>query len=873
MNDIPSRLSGALADRYRLERELGHGGMATVYLVHDLKHKRPVALKVLNPELSHVVGTERFRREIETAAQLDHPHILPVHDSGEAAGQLWYTMPYVEGESLRDRMQRERQLPLEDALRLIREVADALGYAHRHGVVHRDVKPENILLSGEHARVADFGIAKAVEVAGGEQLTGTGLALGTPAYMSPEQASGGVVDGRSDQYSLGCVLYEMLAGEPPFTGTTPQAIIARRFMEPAPSIRRLRPGVPAPLEAALARVLALEPVHRFPTTTEFARALGTAEVTQPRGTAGVPNLTAKPIRQRMPPGVSRLILVVLLGLGVFLAWQRSAEPGGTSPDPMLLAVLPFENLGDSTAAYLVEGVSDAVRGKLAALPGLQVIAGASSSEYRHTAKPLRDIARELGVRYLLVGKVGWQDGTANKERVQVSSELVEVRGRGVPITRWQEPLEAPLTDVFRVQADIASRVAEALGVALRAGERAGLVERPTQSLAAYDAFLRGEAAAEGRAMVAVQRAVEDYEQAVAADPAFVPAWAQLSRALSLLYYNTDRTEALARRARRAAEKTLGLAPQRPEGWVALGDYAVNVSQDPARALTYYGRARQMAPANADLLTATAFAERILGRWDSALVHLRAAQTLDPRSVGTAASLVETLVNMRRYSEALAVVEQALAMAPRNVFLIQTKALVYLGRGDLATARAWIQASKSAVATDSLLTYFAISGDLYWSLGDQDQRRLVGFPPAAFGTRKAWGEVLSQVHALWGDRARSRAYADSALAETPADCGGDAQCHAIKAVQLAFAGRKAEAIREGNLGVRAAPITRDAFLGAYVQHQLVRVYLIVGEPERALDQLEPLLKIPYAISPGWLRIDPTFAPLRGHPRFERLLVGS
>src|SRR5829696_1230475 len=216
MTDLPDHLRAVLADRYRIERELGRGGMATVYLAEDLRHDRSVALKVLHPELAATLGPERFLREIRLTARLDHPHILPVFDSGEAAGLLWYTMPYVEGESLRDRLRREGQLPLEDALRIAREVADALDCAHQQGIIHRDIKPENILLARGHARVADFGVARAVEAAGAGQLTETGLAVGTPAYMSPEQASGSPVDARSDLYALGCVLYETLAGEAPY---------------------------------------------------------------------------------------------------------------------------------------------------------------------------------------------------------------------------------------------------------------------------------------------------------------------------------------------------------------------------------------------------------------------------------------------------------------------------------------------------------------------------------------------------------------------------------------------------------------------------------------------------------------------------------
>jgi len=268
------QLRAALADRYAIERELGRGGMATVYLAHDLKHRRPVAIKVLAPELSAALGRERFLREIETAASLSHPHILPLHDSGEADGFLYYVMPYVPGESLRERLNREKQLPIEHAVTIVGEVANALSYAHSRDVVHRDVKPENILLSDGQAIVADFGIAGAIDAAGGGKLTRTGIVLGTPAYMSPEQGAGErALDGRSDVYSLGCLLYEMLAGEPPFTGPTAQAIIAKRFTDPVPSIRRLRETVPVPMDQAIAKALARAPADRFATPHQFAEAL------------------------------------------------------------------------------------------------------------------------------------------------------------------------------------------------------------------------------------------------------------------------------------------------------------------------------------------------------------------------------------------------------------------------------------------------------------------------------------------------------------------------------------------------------------------------------------------------------------------------
>jgi formylglycine-generating enzyme required for sulfatase activity/tRNA A-37 threonylcarbamoyl transferase component Bud32/dienelactone hydrolase len=332
--DALARLTTALADRYLIERELGAGGMATVYLAQDVKHQRQVAIKVLHPELAASLGAERFLREITTTANLRHPHILPLYDSGEAQGFLYYVMPYVEGESLRDRLRREKQLPLEDALRIAREVADALGYAHARGIVHRDIKPENILLESGHAVVADFGIARAVTAAGTEELTATGTAIGTPVYMSPEQASGERdLDGRSDLYSLGCVVYEMLGGEPPYLGTTPQAVIAKKMSEPTPRISVVRELVPAAVEAAIDRALAKTPADRFATAEQFIRALTmpsdgiahvpsvrSAEIEYPRAaTIGPLGLRSVATRIRQPR-VAVPAVGALLALAVFSAW-------------------------------------------------------------------------------------------------------------------------------------------------------------------------------------------------------------------------------------------------------------------------------------------------------------------------------------------------------------------------------------------------------------------------------------------------------------------------------------------------------------------------------------------------------------------------
>jgi eukaryotic-like serine/threonine-protein kinase len=895
--DLPAALAGALRDRYVLERELGRGGMATVFLAHDVKHDRPVALKVLLPELAASLGPDRFQREIRLAARLQHPHILTVHDSGETAGQLWFTMPFVEGESLRERLRRERQLPVEDALQIAREAARALDYAHQHGIIHRDIKPENILLTRDGSTlVADFGIARGLGAAE-EQLTQTGMSVGTPAYMSPEQANGDQhIDARTDVYSLGCVLYELLAGEPPYTGPTAQIMLMKRLTEPVPSVRRVRPSVPEAVDQAIQRALAPVPADRFATAGQLAQALQPAAATLTSTPTSTPTVVAPapatpggatteapPSRgrhpaRRVPLAVLTLGLGFAVGLGVLFAWRRSHTMVESETGPRVLAVLPFENLGDSTTEYFADGVTDAVRGKLSTLPGLQVIASRSSNEYKHSAKSLPAIARELGADYLLIARIRWAKGADGTSRVEVSPELVEVASGTAPRTKWQQPFDAAITDVFQVQADIAGKVASALNVALGSSQQQTLTEKPTQNLAAYDAFLKGEAS-QGLIIQdapSLRSAINNYERAVALDSTFVRAWAQLARANATYYYNVTPTPAGDEAARRAAERAMALAPGRPESQLALGTYLESVHHEHARALDLFETGLKAAPGNAELLTNAALTEQSLGRWDAALKHLERAGALDPRSPVTARRLAQTLIRLKRYPEAIAAADRGLALAPANLDLLENKAMAYLAQGDFAGAQAVIRSAPAEVEPTALVAAFGNYWDLYWALDDPEQQLLLRLPVGAYdGDRGTWGGVIAQTYYVRGDLAKARAYADSGrvgYAETLKATPDDPQRRVFLGLMLAYLGRKADAIREGERAAALMAGLHDGYMGPYIQHQLARIYVLAGEPDKALDQLEALLKMPYFLSPGWLRIDPNFAPLRTNPRFQKLAGG-
>ena len=891
MPDPVATLREALQGRYAFERELGRGGMATVYLARDLRHDRPVALKVLHPELAATLGPERFQREIRLAARLQHPHVLTVLDSGTAgrpdggSEMLWFTMPYVEGESLRQRLRRERQLSADTALRIATEAARGLEYAHQHGVVHRDVKPENILLTGDGSTlVADFGIARALSAAGDdEKLTETGLAVGTPAYMSPEQAAGDRgLDARTDIYSLAAVLFEMLAGQPPYTGATTQALMVKRLTEPAPSVRAVRPNLPEPVDQAIRKALSPVPADRFAGMTQFAAALQAATAAAPPS-AEPTVLTAAPTKLTSAEGRARrrarsapiLLLGFVLGLGVLFGWLRRHGPGDgvASGDSKRLAVLPFENLGAKEDEYFADGMTDEVRGKLAALQGLQVIAHRSVAEYKGTSKTYQEIGGELGVDYLLVGKVRWDKPANGQSRVRVSPELIEVAGSR---SRWQEPFDAVLSDVFQVQGSIAGEVARALDVALAAPEREQLESRPTRNLAAYDAFLRGEEISNRMTEVdpaTLDRASGSYERAVALDSGFAQAWARLSQAHAAVHTNGLPTPERAERARQAAEQALALNPDAAEGRLALGTYYDYIAGDYGKALEQFALGQRAAPNNADLLAGAALSELSLGRWEDALEHLRRAEALDPRSLITKIRLARTLLWLRQHGEAEATADRALALEPSSSQALQGKVMARLGAGDLDGARDALRDAPKQMDPTTLVSSMGVFWDLGWVLPDDQQALLLRLTPGAFGDdRFNWAHVRAQVYGWRGDAARARIYADSAIrasAEVLESQPDDAQRIVLLGLALAYAGRKAEAIRQAERGYALRPISKDAFGGTYNRHQLVRVYILTGDHEKALDGLEELLRIPYYLSPAWLRIDPTFDPLRKNPRFVTL----
>jgi serine/threonine-protein kinase len=615
----------AIAERYRLGAEIGRGGMAAVYRAEDLRHGRSVAVKVLDPELLSVAA-ERFLREIRFTGQLTHPHILPLLDSGEVDGIPFYVMPLVAGESLRDRIGREGALPVAEAVRLATEVAGALDYAHRQGIVHRDIKPENILLQDGHAMVADFGIAKALSSGpGGATLTATGVSIGTPAYMAPEQVlAERDVDGRADIYALGCVLFEMITGSPPFHGGSAHAVMSRHAKDAVPSIRSVRPSVPAELERTVTRALAKTPADRFRSASEFSDALERAS-----GGSETPPVASTIPPRRMVAWGAGAALVIALGIAVN-AWMRSDATAGVSraspaANSNRLAVLPMQNLGaDTNDAYFAAGMTDELISTLSDISGVQVMARGAVMPYAGVSKPLAEIGRELAVASLI-------ESTCRKEgnRLRISVRLIDAATQE---QRWTQQYDRDLTDVFAIQRDVALHVAEALRIKLTSAESRALDRLPTHSSAAYEAYLRGRILHhEPITPARLDSAINHLERAVALDGNFALARAMLAKAYVTKLFRFEPGPRYRERAVREIDRALALDSTLAEAYHARGDLAYTPEGQWRHedALQDYLHALSLKPGLASAHASLASLLFHIGMPRESLRELRIAISLDP----------------------------------------------------------------------------------------------------------------------------------------------------------------------------------------------------------------------------------------------------
>ena len=755
------RFRAALASRYRIVREVGQGGMATVYLAEDLKYDRRVAIKVLKPELATALGPERFVREIQIAAVLAHPHILPLYDSGDAGGFAYYVMPFVEGETLRARLVRERQLGIGAAVRIVQEVADALDYAHSHGVVHRDIKPENILFVGKHAVVADFGVATAIQAgAHSSQLTASGSSVGTPRYMSPEQALGqDDIDGRSDTYSLGCVLYEMLSGDPPFTASNPQALIAKKLTEPVPRITNLRDTVTPALEASVHRALSRLPADRFASTGEFAAAATRgAETTTPPESVSQPtgqrNALARGSNRVVRLGIVATVLLVAIG-AAWLAYANrdnaAPRPGATSDGvagkSTIVAVLPFENLGSDDDEYFAAGMTDEITSRLGAVTRLGLIPRRTAQRHARSNKTMREIGQELGADYLVAGSVRWAGSDSGARTVRITVELV---GADDERQLWSTTYERVIDDIFEVQSDIARQVTDRLGVTLLEGEGNRMSAKATENHEAYTLYLKGRYFWNKRTETDIQRALDHFQQAVDLDPGYSLAWAGIADVWIFRgWYSRLAPQETFPRAKTAARRALLFDSTLAEAYASIAHIGLEFDHDWEAAERAYRRAIELKPTYAVAHHWYGGFLSAMGRHDEALQQAEIARSLDPLSL-----IIQTWMGLRYYfarNYDAAIAEYQKAVELDNDF---APAPWHLAWAYEQTGRfnEGVAAAERALALDEgNLLYLASLGRAYAKAGrEKDARAILSRLDAASPERHVSAYHVALVHIALGE---------------------------------------------------------------------------------------------------------------------------
>ena len=672
--EAAARLTAALADRYHLERELGAGGMATVYLAHDIKHDRDVAIKVLKPELGAVLGAERFLSEIKVTANLQHPNLLPLFDSGAADGLLFYVMPYIEGETLRAKLDREQQLPVDEARRLLGLIAGALDFAHARGVVHRDLKPENILLQAGQPIIADFGIALAVAQAGGERITQTGLSLGTPHYMSPEQASGDRdVDARSDQYSLGALTYEMLTGEPPHTGATAQVIIARLMTEAPRSIHSVRQQVPPTLDYAVLRALSKSPADRFLSCGEFARVAA--------DTSGIVAVSAPRSRSRRFVAGALLIVVVIAATAWFWRNRGTRSSNGTPIGDHSVAVLPLVNIGgDSTQEYFADGMTDELTTALGKVPGLRVAARTSAFSFKGRRDlDVGEVGEKLGVTSVLEGTV-----RRAGDRLRVSVQLIDAKTR---LELWSDSYDQGVKDAFAVQDSITQAIARQLALTLGGSALAASRAGRTTDAEAHDLYLQGLSLVHQGSEPSLRRALDYFHNALARDPDYAQAYIGIAWAYAFLADAYMLPAVAFDSASIAAREGLKRGSQSGEARLVLGYASYVTDWDAAKADSEMQRALAMSPNSVDVVALYANWLCLTGQVDRGIAQADRAIQLD-RLAPLGGFVREWCLHMaHRYDDVIAQHGKTIAIDPTFIYLDSFLGAAYreLGRYDQAVA--------------------------------------------------------------------------------------------------------------------------------------------------------------------------------------------
>jgi serine/threonine protein kinase/tetratricopeptide (TPR) repeat protein len=882
---------GKTVSHYKILEKLGEGGMGVVYEAEDTKLKRTVALKFLPPELTRdLEAKERFIREAQAASALQHHNICTIHDIDETPeGQLFIVMDCYEGETLKNKI-KEKRIKKKEVVDIAIQIGQGLEKAHEKGIIHRDIKPANIFITNDGVvKILDFGLAK---LSGQAQLTKDSSTLGTVAYMSPEQLSGKEVDQRTDIWSLGVVLYEMLTEKLPFKGDYEQAVTYSILNEQPESVTSLRTGVPMELEHIVNKCLQKDPDERYQTVIDLVadflhlQRTSTIQTISPsKGTPGV----SHPSLLRKYGWIFGLCLALFV-ITIFILRPFFLPEKPSDSKRTMIVVLPFQNLGSPDDEYFADGITDAITARLANLSGLGVISRQSAIQYKGSVKTTSEIREELGVDYLLEGTIQRERPSDPRSRVRIIPQLIKAEQ---DIHLWAETYDEDITEVFRVQSDIAERVAHELDITLLAPERDRLESKPTENIEAYEYYLRGiEYFDRATSREESQTALEMFAKAVELDPGFALAWIYLSRVYIWFYWSgMEEGKIVLPKAETAANEALSIAPDLVETHLALGFIQYYGNRNYDKALEHFHEVLKQQPTNAEANSAIGYVLRRKGKFEESLGYFRRALKVNPRSyLLNWDNMGGTLLTLRRYTEAEKYTDRAISLAPEMSIAYILKADISLLRdGDIMKAREYLLQCLGKKTEAEKCMYQFLPDRLNICFPDPCERVNLWYPSVQdcrTGKQDSSFTIIvssanyyiekSECLVKSGQREHASALLDSArdLLEQDLPKDLDIASYAYRSSMLgiiyAKLGRQKEALREAKRAVEIFPLSMDANEAPWYIENLAQMYTLSGEYEAAIDQLELLLSIPYEISVTLIRIDPTWDPLRDNPRFQKLM---
>jgi len=858
---------GQTISHYKILEEIGAGGMGVVYKAEDTKLKRIVALKFLPPELTRdPEAKKRFLHEARAASALDHPNICSIFEIDETQdGQMYMAMGYYEGQTLKEKI-ASGPLPLAETINIATQIAEGLNKAHQKNIVHRDIKAANIIITGEGiVKILDFGLAK---LKGATKLTKEGTTLGTVAYMSPEQASG---DHRSDIWSLGIILYEMITGQLPFKGEYEQAVMYAIMNEEPEPVTGMRTGVPLQLEQIINKALCKNPEQRYQHMDDFLVDLNRVKSNSSSDKAAADVRRKKPTRAVLFSAVV-LFMAFLAGYFVVNTIFKGEQPVALQK-PMLV-VLPFENLGNPDDEYFTDGMYEEVTTRLAMVNNLGVISSLSAKKYMQTRKTIKEIGTELGVEYVLKGTVRWARSKTAPGKIRVSTQLI----RAADDTNiWADTYDRVIDDTFEVQTDIARRVVDELNMTLGEREIRNVEISHTNNMEAYRAFLKAEYLI-GRPHFTQDmwpEVINNYERAVELDPKFALAWAELARAHArLVFFSLDLSEERKEKAKAAAKRAIELNPGSPRVHLSLSYYYLWISRDDYKSLTELEIAQKGLPNNTSIMNAKVNIYELQGRFKESLELMKTARQLNPLSVSVLLNMAFAHWFLREYPEGTEVSNQAIVLNPEEAWGHLYRAIIFWSwKGAVPEAR---QAIGNALQSHSWIPYM-------WFWQDVGEHK---FQEAADRLEKngiEWinikiskiprAQLDAYLYEFTGKPELARQHylmAKQALETDVQQSPDDPRLYSSLGIVLASLGENEAAIKASKRATKILPITKDAVYSTPFTFDLALTYTILGEIDLALDQVEYLMSINCAYSPGWISLDPRWERLKGHPRYKKIL---